>query len=218
MPERVKGIDVSHHQADAGAVDFAKAYAAGVRFCYVKLTEGESYRDPAAAALWQGARASGMLVGGYHFARFGKDPEKQAAHFAGFLAELGGGELPPALDAEPSAADWKAGPPSVAQVRDVCRRFLIELKTLTPAMPVVYTAPAFADEHTLGSFLGSYPLWVAHYGVKAPRLPRGWGRWAIWQELGDKGRCPGFPGPVDINQFNGGEKDLANWARDQRRA
>ena len=39
----VRGIDVSHHQ---GEIDWAKVAGAGVRFAYLKATEGRDLRDP----------------------------------------------------------------------------------------------------------------------------------------------------------------------------
>lgn len=39
----VEGFDISHYQS---SVDFAGAYAAGLRFVLIKATEGTTYTDP----------------------------------------------------------------------------------------------------------------------------------------------------------------------------
>ncbi|MEM9175097.1 MAG: GH25 family lysozyme, partial [Myxococcota bacterium] len=39
----IRGIDVSHHQ---GRIDWRQVGAAGIRFAFIKSTEGESLQDP----------------------------------------------------------------------------------------------------------------------------------------------------------------------------
>jgi hypothetical protein len=39
----VYGFDISHYQE---SVDFAGAYSSGMRFVYIKATEGTTYKDP----------------------------------------------------------------------------------------------------------------------------------------------------------------------------
>ena len=52
------------------------------------------------------------------------------------------------------------------------------------------------------------PLWLAHYGVTAPSLPRysGWLSWVLWQ-WGSKGRIDGYPSDIDMDVFNGSEEE-----------
>ena len=63
-----KGIDVSRHQ---GTINWTKVKAAGIKFAFLKATEGVNYTDPNFAANAQGATAAGIPIGVYHFLRAG---------------------------------------------------------------------------------------------------------------------------------------------------
>src|SRR5437870_4671048 len=71
----IQGMDVARYQ---GAVDFGKAHAAGVRFVYMKATEGADYLDPAFRQNWAKARAAGMAHGAYHFMAWCSTAAEQA--------------------------------------------------------------------------------------------------------------------------------------------
>jgi lysozyme len=216
--QRTPGLDVSHHQADAGPVDFAAAYAAGYRFCYVKLSEGESYRDPAGPKLWKAAKAAGLLVGGYHFVRFLHDGAAQARNLVAALAELGESDLPPAVDLETNEDDWKKPePPTSERIRGVALDFVTELEHAIPWRALIYAGAPFSNESGLSVIAPDRDLWLAAYVSEARlKVPKGWPAWRIWQHSG-KGRVPGITGDVDLNAFAGSEQDLKNWAQSQKR-
>ena len=52
----VKGVDVSHHQ---GGIDWRALRASGVRFAYIKATEGAHFRDPRFAENWRRSGEAG---------------------------------------------------------------------------------------------------------------------------------------------------------------
>ena len=100
------GIDVSSHN---GTVDWAKAANAGVKFAWVKATEGQNHVNRNWVKRYEGAVNSNIIVGAYHFARpdFNKydNPEADARaefkHFRDTLASVGGlksGNLVPAIE------------------------------------------------------------------------------------------------------------------------
>lgn len=62
----VHGFDWSYYQAPR---DLRSAFAEGNRFCVIKASEGESYRDPKYAQHVANASVAGLTVGAYHFAR-----------------------------------------------------------------------------------------------------------------------------------------------------
>jgi hypothetical protein len=66
---------------------------------------------------------------------------------------------------------------------------------------VAYTYPSFAEVLPLSPLLASRPLWIAHYRklTSAPRVPKPWGDWLIWQHDGDGGEVA--PGGMDLD-FN----------------
>jgi lysozyme len=86
----IPGIDVSKWQ---GEIDWSKVANSGVRFAYIKATEGTGYTDPCFAVNWQSAKSAGVLRGAYHFFHPRLDARSQAKTF---YATLGNdpGELP----------------------------------------------------------------------------------------------------------------------------
>ena len=70
-------IDLSHWQAP---VDFARAKSAGIVAVILKATQGSGWIDVAFAQRIAAARASGLLVGAYHFLD-DSPPELQMENF-----------------------------------------------------------------------------------------------------------------------------------------
>jgi lysozyme len=212
------GIDVSAYQHppyQRAPVDWTQVAKAGHRFAIIKATEGTTYTSKAFAVQRAGARAAGLLVGTYHFARWERDhPEAEAEFYARTIGPLAPGDLPPALDIE-----WIRGAHKSADelVRWVLR-FMERLETLTNRLPLIYTGPSFW-RYCLASAKGSseieiarYPLWIVDYSgpIDPMRGAEGW-RWWIWQHTGH-GSCPGVLGDCDLNRFWGGEDELRDLA------
>jgi len=59
------GCDISHHQGEA--IDWNKMAAAGVKFIYIKCSQGIDIKDHDFEANMKGARSVGILPGPYHF-------------------------------------------------------------------------------------------------------------------------------------------------------
>jgi lysozyme len=74
----VKGVDVSHYQ---GEIDWLALRKSGVRFAYIKATEGASLRDPRFAENWQRSHDAGIARGAYHYFLLCKSGAEQAANF-----------------------------------------------------------------------------------------------------------------------------------------
>ena len=74
----VSGIDVSKYQGD---IDWNSVRAAGVRFAWIKATEGGDRVDEKFAQNWAAAKAAGVPRGAYHFAYWCRPMEEQAAWF-----------------------------------------------------------------------------------------------------------------------------------------
>lgn len=92
----IRGIDVSHFQ---GGIDWQAVAGDGVRFCFIKATEGVGDVDPMFHRNWTGAKAAGVLRGAYHFFHPNLDARQQAEHFLSVVT-IEEGTLPPALDVE----------------------------------------------------------------------------------------------------------------------
>lgn len=221
----IKGIDISKHQ---GKVDFAKVADFGVRFVYVKATEGTGYIDPMFYENVDGARTAGLYVGAYHFARPDsvgtvRDAEAEAKGFCGAMARAGltdPGHLPPALDLEKYSDN---GP---RESREWVQEFMRVLKARGYRTPVIYTGRNWW-KYEMGNSdaFTHHPLWLVRYARTAAALERHtqktrsqsgmpWERWTFRQWSGGgkfnyHGPVPGVQGACDVNWFNGTEEDLA---------
>jgi lysozyme len=200
----INGVDV---HADKGDVDWEKVRAAGCEFAIVKATEGQGFRDARfTKARWSAMKSAGIVRGAYHFARpstGSSDPVGEARDFLAAVDAVGGlrsGDLPLALDLEATTL----GP------RDTfawVRRFVRAIKRATGRAPLLYTSPSFWVDRVGNSPDNlDCPLWIAHYGVHSPTVPRAWDTYTVWQHS-DKGSVAGVAGNVDVNRMNGG-RDL----------
>lgn len=209
-PSGVPGIDVSHHN---GTIDWPAVAGSGVRFAYIKATEGTGFKSPAFNANYTGSHAAGLIRGAYHFAR--PDASSGAAQ-ADYFADNGGAwsadgqTLPGALDLEDTAGQPHCFGRSPAQIVDWTRDFSDTYRSRTGRDVVIYTSAGWWNDCAGGSdaFAATNPLWAASWNNgDRPTLPRGFGVHTFWQYT-DSGSVPGIGGDTDLNVFNGGEERL----------
>ena len=207
------GIDLSSHN---GEVDFRKVAAAGVKYAWIKVTEGTTHTNPGFQKKFEDARREGVIVGAYHFARpdtYSGDPldwQREADNFLSRLnvAGLKCGDLLPVVDLEQGLKtddDYN------------CNWYLKWLDYVgceTKTRPVVYTARwawqlyITKGRNDLQNELSTYPLWLASYneGIQPERTTDLWSKWDIWQWTGS-GAVPGVKGRCDQNWMAGGQLD-----------
>jgi lysozyme len=197
------GIDVSHFQ---NVVDWTEVAASGIRFCFIKATEGAANVDPRFAQNRRGAGAAGLLRGAYHFFHPSFPAATQASWFIRTVVRLEPGDLPPVLDLEVPAA-WASIAPSARAPLAI--QWLETVENLLGATPIVYLSSAFATEILeIAPALARFPVWFAHYtDAGAPSVAKPWGTWNFWQYTRE-GKTPGVSLPVDLNRFNGSLEDL----------
>lgn len=185
----VHGIDVSAYQ---GRIDWPEVSRHGVRFAFIKATEGGTMRDARFARNWREARKTGVLCGAYHYFQPKRDGKLQADLFVSTVP-IGPGDLPPVLDIEaPNFHD-------VAVLRREVGRWLRLVEAHYGVRPIIYSNYSYYKRYLAGHF-DDYPLWLAHYEVERPRMPAS--KWIIWQHS-DEGYVPGIRGVVDFNVFKG---------------
>lgn len=198
---KVYGIDVSYYQ---GNINWSAVRSAGKQFAIVRVSDGTGFRDPKFEANWRGAKGAGLLVGAYQFFRPTQDATAQADLMVNALNSLGysGADLPPVLDVEVTDGV------SAGTIASRVNTWLARVKSRTNRMPVIYSSPGFWGG--LGSPTPNpLPyLWVAHWGVSCPNLPKPWGRLRFWQ-YSDKGSVSGISGAVDLDVYNGPLSELA---------
>ncbi|HEY5861296.1 MAG TPA: GH25 family lysozyme, partial [Actinomycetota bacterium] len=198
----IRGIDVSHWQ---GEIDWGRVANAGKEFAYLKSTDDIDYIDETFAFNRAQAKANGLSVGAYHFAR--PDPSAgDAVREARWFVQRTNprpGELLPVLDIETSDGLTQA------EMTTWAHRWIEEVRNLTGVTSMVYTSPygwmeRFGDTRRIARE-GS-PLWVAHWGVTSPLVPAGnWNGngWVMWQYT-SQGHVAGIVGDVDLDRLVGG--------------
>jgi lysozyme len=193
---RLAGVDTSHHNA---AVNWTTLQTNGVRFVFIKATDGMDYLDPAFADSFRAAREAGLLRGAYHFYETDDDGVAQAQWFIRNV-DLQPGDLPPVVDIE------SINGPVDGDLNTQFAAFLSTLEAHYGQAPIIYTGPNFWD-HAMREHFPTHPLWVAEYNVSAPTLPDGWSTWAFWQYT-ETWQPPGTTAPIDGSVFNGDEANL----------
>lgn len=190
----VHGIDVSAYQ---GKIDWKTVAENNVRFAFIKASEGVTLRDSRFQRNWKQARAAGIYCGAYHYFQPNYDGAKQANLFTRTVP-LSPGDLPPVLDVEaPEFHD-------VAVMRRGVGIWLRLVERHYGVKPILYSNYSFYKRYLAGHF-DDYPLWLAHYEVESPKLPRD--KWIIWQHS-DEAYIPGIRGTVDFNVFQGNFESL----------
>ena len=92
----IHGVDVSKYQGD---IDWNAARDDGVKFAYIKATEGGDVVDDKFQQNWENARAAGIKRGAYHFVYWCRTPEEQIRWFTQNVP-ADADALPPVLDVE----------------------------------------------------------------------------------------------------------------------
>jgi lysozyme len=195
------GIDVSHWQ---GTINWDAVRSAGIRFAFTKATEGTSFVDSSLARNLSEMRRVGIVRGAYHFGHPNVSATTQAQHFVSTVRSANGGTasgcLQLCLDLE--VTDGLAP----AQVWSWTQSFIAEVQRLTGRPGIIYTSPSFWVNR-VGNPTSNLncPLWIAHWGVDSPTVPRAWSTvgWAFWQYT-STGSVSGVSGNVDRDRFRNG--------------
>ena len=190
----LRGIDISSHQTgiNCAAID--------CDFVICKATQGTYYINPDCDRAYQTAKASGKLLGVYHYAT--GDNVKAEADF--FLANIQGyiGEAILCLDWENNPGGYnplyKTGAPAKTWIKQWCD-YIYEK---TGVRPLVYGSVSAYSEI---SGNGDYGVWVAQY----PNYdPTGWQE-TPWNEgaydcairqYTSQGYINGYAGNLDLNK------------------
>jgi lysozyme len=199
----VRGIDVSVHQR---TISWKAIKAAGLKFAYLKATEGVGFTDASFVRHKAEAKKVRIPVGAYHYARpdtniSARDPILEADYFVD-VVRPGKGDLLPALDFEEPGL-----PP--AKMREWTKAWLARVHERTGVHPLFYVSPGFWNQHLRGtSPFPDCPLWLAQWGPNDGQphsaVPiAGWSAITVHQ-FTSNGRIAGFGGRLDLNLLPGG--------------
>ena len=197
----MEGIDVSHWQE---TIDWVKVAAAGKKFAFIKATESTDFLDNLYATNRSKAKANGIKVGAYHFARPGTNSNDAVNEANWFIKNAGpiSGELLPVLDLE------QTGGLTDAQLEAWTQAFMDRVYTLTGVRGAIYVSPSFWSNNVGNSTkiaaAGYKVLWIAHWtSGSAPTVPgSNWNGngWTFWQYT-SSGSVNGISGRVDLNRY-----------------
>ena len=206
------GIDVS---AWNGNINWGKVSKSGVKYAWVKHTEGQTHANSGHKENMLGARNNNVIAGAYHFGRpdTNRDENLQDAvrEAEWFLKNYSHktGDLIPVLDVEKGMktddnynVEWSL-------------KWLEVVENALGCKPMVYTAKWAEDlyllraDKSLLAELAKYPVWWASYneGVEPVRWNgKIWKEWDVWQFTGS-GSTDGIKGRCDRNWMAGGQLD-----------
>lgn len=223
LAQRPIGIDVSHWQGTG--INWVSVKASGVTFAYCKATEGVGYTDNTFTINEANAKAAGVLIGGYHFARYdGNTADAEAAYFWGVVKNYvkeGGYYLMPMLDLENivisgtsyNPGHWGYTKTTFSQWVNAWCMSVSNSAAATgiTIKPVIYTSSSFAGTW-LDSTVTKWTPWIANWNGQSPQTgsPSPWSPWSAWTfwQYSDAVSTPGA-GTVDGDVFNGTLAGLA---------
>ena len=206
----IHGIDVSKFQGD---IDWNAVANSGVKFAWIKATEGGDNADARFQANWNGAKAAGVPRGAYHFVYWCRPPMEEMANFEQ-NAPVEGDALPPVLDVE-------ATPTSKTCHRHLTQQDAIaEMKVMLDEMqrhygkrPIIYTTVDFYQAILADGAFMDYPIWVRSTKYQ-PSVKYGPRPWHFWQYQSD-GSIAGIQVHVDRDAFFGTQKQWEAFLRDE---
>lgn len=203
----VHGIDISKYQGD---IDWPRVRQAGVRFAYLKVSEGGDHVDPRFYQNWEGAAAAGIARGAYHFMYWCRTASEQAVWFTQAVPQ-DRTQLPPVLDAEWNHSSVNCpNQTTPADAREKIRKMLEIMEYHTGKRPVIYTDITFHRDVLQGYFPG-YQFWLRSVAAE-PHERYADRPWTFWQYTAT-GRVPGIDGNVDKNVFRGSESQWRQWLK-----
>ena len=184
---RIHGTDISRWQHPGDKpIDFAKMYAAGIRFVMIKASDTRDDADALSVKYLMldksGAQAAGIFTGYYHYtilpnttdpAEVVRDAKAQVQKAIWRLSSIGGyseKDLPYALDLENNCVAITGSTCTKYAQRSLvtlwAETWLDGMYAATGRKPILYSYPTFLEQAMVRSDkLRDYPLWLAQYGI-----------------------------------------------------
>lgn len=225
----IRGVDTSLWQHDQPTpLDFQILKAAGVRFAFIKASDGLPTGDVPAANWWAvdsaAAAQAKLVVGPYHYAQPTADPlaivadaNAQAKLAAKRTAGPKKGRLAMALDLETAPANLT--PP---QLTTWAITWLRKYQRISHRIPYLYSYANFIQTRLLPDpALTKYPLWLAAYGKEIPSRPAvpGWPTAPLIWQFTSSGQLVGSgSAKIDLDVYYGTSAQLRKAAKLSRAA
>jgi len=168
----VKGIDVSYYQ---GTINWTSVKNDGVKFAFIRASDGLNTIDSKFESNWSGSRAAGIKHGAYQFFRPGQDPIAQADLLLQKIGnKIAADDLPPVIDVE--ASDGQSAATITAKVK----KWVAHVKAATGRDPIIYTGFYFWRDSVGAPDITTSALWHAQYtSASCPNIAPPWADWAM---------------------------------------
>lgn len=227
--QRPLGVDVSSYELST--INWNSVKSSGVVFGWTKATEGVGYTDADFATNEFKAKAAGVLLGGYHFARYDLNPGTTGAtneaqwywSVAKNYITNGGYYLMPMLDAEYVTTNgYDPGhfgytKTTFSQWLDAWAAVIVSNAAAKGVIvkPVLYCGVSFSATWMDSSVATNFTPWIANWNGKDPQegAPSGTGPFATWTfwQYSATNTVPGISGQCDVDVFNGDATGLTNY-------
>lgn len=201
----ISGVDVSSYQ---GEIDWAVLAAEGIDFAFIKATEGSTYTDRCFETNLEGALATSLRVGAYHFFSYDSSGETQAEHFIEVVPKVEG-MLPPVVDVE-FYGDYFDAPADKEDVLPELSAFIDALEAHYGVKPIIYVTDKAYELYIAGEFPEN-DIWFRDI-LSSPSLSDG--REPTFWQYSNRARLEGYEGEerfIDMNVFCGNREEFRNY-------
>lgn len=186
----IKGIDISAHNGD---VDFRLLADQGIKFAFIKGTEGTDFKDVKFSRNIREATEAGLTVGVYHFFRFDTPGYMQALNVLNSIRGFKP-ELPVAIDLE----QWTN--PRGVNVDSIVKQVEIMAEVLaSEGLDVVIYTNKDGYSKYYRNRLEKFPLWLCSFTDVEDKYD------CIFWQYSHRGKLKGVDRLVDMNVFTGND-------------
>lgn len=193
----IRGVDVSSYQGD---IDWNVLSEQGIKFAFIKATEGSSFVDEKFNINYENATKTNLKIGAYHFFSYDSEGITQADNFIKHVPKTEG-MLPPVVDIE-FYGDKYRNIPDIEETQKQLHKMLEKLENHYEKKPIIYATYKSYNLYIANNFKDNY-IWIRDVYL-TPKLKDN-REWTFWQYT-DKAVLNGYNGKetkIDINVFNG---------------
>ena len=199
----IVGIDVSSHNGD---IDFYKVKNDGYTFVIIKASQGikeKRQRDKNFSNNYDRAKANGLKIGAYHYFEMGEDGVNQAKNFVEAVGwrHL---DLPLIIDVEEDNETNKNISDDITMKN---LNAMIDNLQSRGFKVMIYTNGNGYKKYVKDRLPINVNLWICSFKdpEEIKHIPN------QLQQYSKKGRVNGINGDVDLDVFNGNEKQWERW-------
>ncbi|HZQ48326.1 MAG TPA: GH25 family lysozyme, partial [Verrucomicrobiae bacterium] len=216
LAQRPLGIDVSKYQGSGNTngvtnIVWPSVKSDGITFAFARSTEGINYSDPDFPSNITNAKAAGVVIGSYHFARYDQNPGLAGADaeadfcwsvISNYITK-DGMSIFPMLDMEHATTTDQS-----AWANEWCYRMISNAAGNGVVLrPIIYSNPSFAGNYLKNKSITQWTLWMADVNqqtnaqnIAPPTAP--WSDWSFFQ-YATTIHVAGVSGDIDRDVFHG---------------